>query len=479
MNLSEVVEDCARHATSYLASVSADGGERRLSFPDLAAAAADLAARLQGAGLKPGQVIGLQADNDIDWVIWDLAAIKAGAVTRAYPTTATVNALERVEADDLALLVTDRGTGAHAAPLSPAGFEPDMLRRQAVADPRADLHSIVYSSGTTGREKRLLISRAGASAALDWVQTTFAIGPEDRHVVFLPLPNFQQRQQIYICLAQGADVTLCDYQQVMRVMRKVKPTFLFAPPALYDNMLSIAEATGGAASLATLFGGAVRFMITGMAPIRPHVAAAYAEAKMPLLEGYGLTEGGLIACNTIDKNRLGTVGRLVDPQAFSLSEEGEVLIRQKHPLSLGYLDDDDLNAATFGSDGEIRTGDIGRLDADGFLTLEGRLKDLIILSSGKKLHPGDLEQALLQAEGVLDAVVVDHGSVITAVLNAASGISEADIRADLRRRNTAIDVAGAVSRMIFTDLPLSTNPIFNTANMKLNRALVRRHFLGE
>lgn len=479
MRISEIVETCARHATSHLASISADGSEQRVSFPVLAAAARDLADRLRAAGLRPGQVIGLHAENGIAWVVWDLAAIEAGAVIRAYPTTSTFCALDRIETDDLALLVTDRGVGAHIAPLSPEAFEPAMLRLQAPADPRRDLHSIVYSSGTTGREKRLMISREGASAALSWVQKTFEIGPDDRHIVFLPLPNFQQRQQVYICLLTGADVTLCDYQQVMRVMRRVKPTFLLAPPALYDNMLSVAEATGGVASLAGLFGGAIRFMITGMAPIRRHVVEAYAQAKMPLLEGYGLTEGGIIACNTLDGNRLGTVGRLIDPACFSIAETGEVLIRQTHPLSLGYLGDDDLNAATFSADGAIRTGDLGRLDDEGYLTLVGRLKDLIILPSGRKLHPGDLEQALLQVEGVSDAVVVDHGSAITAVLNVSEGVSEGAIRADLRLQEGAIDASGAINRMVFTDLPLSTNPIFNTANMKLNRALVRRHFLGD
>lgn len=90
---------------------------------------------------------------------------------------------------------------------------------------------------------------------------------------------------------------------------------------------------------------------------------AYWDAGLKLLEGYGLTEAGIIACNTVDRYRLGTVGSVLDPAAFRLSEEGEVLIRQPHPLSLGYLDAEDANSP-FEPDGTIRTGDQGKLDED-------------------------------------------------------------------------------------------------------------------
>jgi long-chain acyl-CoA synthetase len=216
-----------------------------------------------------------------------------------------------------------------------------------------------------------------------------------------------------------------------------------------------------------------------MAPIKAKVLAAYWEAGLPLLEGYGLTECGIIACNTPEHCRPGTVGRLVDPDSFSQTAEGEILIRQSHPLSLGYLGADDLNAETFLPDGSVRTGDVGRLDADGFLTLEGRVKDMIPLPSGRKLHPADLEQLLLQVPGVEDAVAVDNGAGVTAVLNVSGAATKAEIRAALRAMPASLDAAGAVTDIIFTDIPLTANPLFSTANMKLNRRLVGRHFLGQ
>jgi long-subunit acyl-CoA synthetase (AMP-forming) len=243
-------------------------------------------------------------------------------------------------------------------------------------------------------------------------------------------------------------------------------------------MLAVAQGLPGPNALSGLFGGAVRFLLTGMAPIKPKVMKAYWDAGLKLLEAYGLTECGIIACNTLDRARQGTVGPLLDPAAFSLSEEGEILIRQRHPLSLGYLGAEDLDRAVHRPDGKIATGDIGRLDADGFLVLEGRVKDMIALPSGKKLHPADLELLLLQLPGVEDAVALDNGGGVTAVLHMKGQASDAEIRAALRNMGGAIDAAGALSQIIFTDLVLNSNPIFSTANMKLNRRLVGRHFLG-
>jgi long-subunit acyl-CoA synthetase (AMP-forming) len=311
---------------------------------------------------------------------------------------------------------------------------------------------------------------------LNWLGRAFHLGPEDRHVIFLPLTGLQQRQQVYGCLNRGVNLTICAYQRAMPTIRAVRPTFLVAPPALYENMLSISESAG--LPLPALFGGESRVLITGMAPIRKAVMKAYWDAGLPLFEGYGLTECGIIACNTPEHCKPGTVGRPVDRKAFSLSPEGEVLVKQPHPLSLGYLDAEELNSATYQADGTVMTGDVGHLDADGFLTLDGRIKDMIVLPSGKKLHPGDLENILLQIGGVEDAVAVDNGSGVTAVLNVSGQASQDSIRAELRSVGGSIDAAGAINQIIFADMPLTQNPEFQTANMKLNRRLVGRRFLG-
>jgi long-chain acyl-CoA synthetase len=479
MNIRQVVEYCGQHPGSLVNWAAPDGTARQLTYAELQTTVLALVDRLGAGGLGPGHIIGIQAENSLDWVIWDLAAAHIGAALRPYPSHHQFDAASRIAEHGLALLVSDRPEhlgGPHVAAVAALEIGPSVVDASAPRSDQPDLHSIVYSSGTTGREKVLMISRPGAETALRWLCSSFELGPDDRHLVFLPLTSLQQRQQIYGCLYRGVNLTLCPYQRAMPTIRSSKPTFLVAPPALYENMLSVAESTG--MPLADLFGGAIRFMITGMAPIRRPAMTAYWKAGLKLLEGYGLTECGIIACNTLEECRPGTVGRPIDPASFSLSPEGEVLVRQPHPLSLGYLGADDLNSATYAPDGTVMTGDIGHLDQDGFLVLDGRIKDMIILPSGKKLHPGDLEHILLQLPGVEDAVAVDNGNGVTAVLNVMGEATHDTIRAGLRMIDGPIDAAGAISQIIFADVPLTRNPAFTTANMKLNRRLVGQRFLG-
>jgi long-subunit acyl-CoA synthetase (AMP-forming) len=216
-----------------------------------------------------------------------------------------------------------------------------------------------------------------------------------------------------------------------------------------------------------------------MAPIRRRVMDAFWAAGMKLLEGYGLTECGIIACNTVDRFKVGTVGAPIDPAALSFSEEGEIIIKQTWPLSLGYLGDEELNRAIYREDGAVMTGDVGHLDPDGFIVLDGRVKDMIVLPSGKKLHPGDIENLLVQIAGIEDAVAVDNGAGVTAVLRNSGELTDKLVREALRRMDSPIDAAGAVSQIIFSDLALNGNPMFSTANMKLNRRKVAEHFLGK
>jgi long-subunit acyl-CoA synthetase (AMP-forming) len=480
MRIEEVAVSAARHTHANLIWMAPDGAEHRISFPELSAAAVDLAERLTAAGLTAGHVVGIQAETSIDWVVWDLAIAKVKAVLRVYPAQHPLDPAEKLAEDGLALLISDRaGADGPATPISPADFDPAKVVADAHRATSADLHSIVYSSGTTGREKVLMISRSGAVAALDWFISAFHPGPADRHIVFLPLSGYQQRQQIYVCLETGVEVIICGYQRIMHAIRQHKPTFLIAPPALYENVLSVAMPGVAGAELPDLMGGAIRFMVTGMAPIRRRVMDAFWDAGLTLLEGYGLTECGIIACNTPDRVRIGTVGPPIDPAALSFSEEGEVIVKQVHPLSLGYLGDDELNLAVHREDGAVMTGDVGHLDADGFMILDGRVKDMIVLTSGKKLHPGDIENLLVQIPGIDDAVAVDNGGGVTAVLRNSGDLTDKLVREALRRMDSPIDAAGAVSQIIFSDLALNGNPMFSTANMKLNRRKVAEHFLGK
>ncbi|MEI5100728.1 AMP-binding protein [Streptomyces sp. PmtG] len=286
-----------------------------------------------------------------------------------------------------------------------------------------------------------------------------------------------------MCLWLGADLVLAPYQRVFQAVRKESPTFLIGPPVFYDTLLQLHVKSGGGASLADFLGGRVRFMITGMAPIRRETLDGFWERDIALLEAYGLTETGMVAWNTPGDHRVGTVGRLIDPEAVTFLDDGEVLINRPAPLGRGYFftDGDDTAAEIFKPDGTILTGDYGRLDEDGFLTLIGRKKDVIALGSGRKVHPAEVEAAFAGVEGVSEIIVVPTpqsgrlGAIVT-----PSDPGDTALRAAIEKGveavNAALDPHERVMSLVFSATPLRSDASFMTANLKLSRARAAAHF---
>lgn len=472
MKLNQLIERCAQHTAGSLTEVGSSDRRDQLPYPELGAAAIALSGRLANAGLQPGHVVGIQAANGLDWVIWDLALINIGAVIQAFPDEAPV---EQMPTPGLAMLV---GEGADV-PVSAARDE-----RVEIPAPRAgagfdhEAHSLVFSSGTTGRLKGLRISGAGAEGVIDSFIRDFDLTGDDRHLIFLPLWNFQQRLAIYACLWTGADVVLTPYKRVFRTMSEEGPTFIIAPPVFYDTVLHLERGYAEPGKLAAFFGGSIRFLITGMAPIRQGTIDAYVAAGVRLLEAYGMTETGMIAWNTEAASRPGTVGRLIHPEGVRFAPDNELIVTHLPTLSLGYFESDPVEAAsTFLPDGHIATGDVGTLDQDGFLRLHGRKKDLIALANGMKIQPLEIENDLFAIPGVEDVVVIanKHSTGLAAVVTAAEDAREA-IRKAIENRNPSVESSRRTTRVLFTTERMRGEPRFMTKNMKLSRIAVADEF---
>lgn len=474
MKLNQLIERCARHPGGNLTEVGAKDRRDQLAFPELAEAALALTNRLKNAGLQPGHVVGIQAANGLDWIVWDLALINLGAVIQAFPDEAPV---AQMPTPGLAMLVGE-GAGADV-PVSAARDESvEFPAPRAGAGFEHEAHSLVFSSGTTGRLKGLRISAAGAEGVIDSFIRDFHLSEADRHLIFLPLWNFQQRLAIYACLWTGADVVLTPYQRVFRTMSEEGPTFVIAPPVFYDTVLHLEREHAEPGRLAAFLGGNIRFLITGMAPIRRGTMDAFWTAGVRLLEAYGMTETGMIAWNTEDAHKPGTVGRLIHSDGVRFAPDNELIVTHLPTLSIGYFDSDPVEAAnTFLDGGHIATGDVGTLDEDGFLRLHGRKKDLIALANGIKIQPLEIEEELLTVPGVEDVVVIanQHANGLAAVVTAADDAQEG-IRKAVEQRNTAVEASRRVTRVLFTAEQLRGEQRFMTKNMKLNRRAVADEF---
>jgi len=484
MNIAELGDRYRAHTDAQLIEFDLSGGRRTLTYSRLHELATKRSEQLAAAGVEPGHLVGIRAPSSIEWVSWDLATLMRGAVLKAFPEDTEVpDPAEFVARHELALLIADGLTTDCPAVIAPDGLPGrGVVPATAGRVDRDHVHSLVYSSGTSGTLKGLNISARGTEYVINRFIEAFHLTASDRHLIFLPLSNYQQRLSLYCCLWLGADLTLAPYQRVFHAARGERPTFLIGPPVFYDTLLQLYRKSGGTATLGDFLGGAIRFLVTGMAPIRRETLDAFWERGVKLVEAYGLTETGMVAWNMEDEYRLGSVGKLLDPDHVRFLDDGEVIIHRPAPLSSGYFEvPDERPDETFRPDGTIATGDFGTLDADGFLTLLGRKKDVIALGNGRKVHPAQIEDAFEGVEGIAEIIVVPTpesgrlGAVVTTTDPADSALP-AKVRTRIEEVNRRLDAHQRVVSVIFSTQRLRSDPRFMTGNLKLSRAGVARHF---
>jgi long-chain acyl-CoA synthetase len=197
-----------------------------------------------------------------------------------------------------------------------------------------------------------------------------------------------------------------------------QPTWLTAVPRLYEKVWAGVETLNPgprAEALKRLFGPRLRRLSSGGAPLPKHLAAGYVEAGLPLYEGYGLTESSpVISFNAPGKHKPGTVGPAIVGVEIAIAADGEILTRGPHVMK-GYWKDEEATRAAI-VDGWLHTGDVGKLDADGFLSITDRKKDLIITSGGKNIAPAELERLMTADELIEQAVVFGDGKPFVTAL---------------------------------------------------------------
>lgn len=468
------------------------GDDCTVTFPEFLAQADELASRLAASGLTAGMQIGLQSPNCYEYLLWDLAAFRLGAIIHSVPEELQADAIAAIAGkQSIALWVGEHvghfgampNTANLADTRTQAAFAVD---RDTVPVGEDDLYSRIYSSGSSGYLKGLNISRRGTEALVSDFVSAFHLCETDSHLIFLPLSNYQQRLSVYGCLWTGASFRVCRPTAVFQELGRFKPSFIIAPPAIYENMHNLfGRAADARDKLDAFLGGNIRFMITGMAPIRFDVLKSFNDLGFCLLEAYGVTETGVIAWNTSGHQRLGTVGRPVHADHLHIGEDSEVVIRRPHPLSSGYFDSPESDSAnTFLADGSIATGDIGVLDADGFLTLSGRKKEIIVTGSGAKFHPEEVERALSALEGVQHSIVLmskTDGRLVSVLFIAGLGDAavESSIEAGIRSLNASSPDYRKIHRWIFTDKMPSIENGMLTRNLKYDRKGTYSHFRTE
>lgn len=410
-------------------------------------------------------------------------------------------------------------------------------------------HAILYlTSGATGEPKMGLVTHNAVCANCDMGPAVLPDECLESGLAFLPSANITQRLGMeMLMIRMGVQVYFSEGLSRLPVeMRTVRPTFFIAPPRVWERMYAsiTAEIRKKPAVIRKLFytglgvgqemsrareqgrepspfaktsyrffdrvifskvrerlGGRIKLAVSGAAPLARGLADFFMAIGLPLVEGYGLTEGGVVCLNPLDRPMPGSIGKPLPGVEFRVSDEGELLIRAE-TLFDGYFNDPEATALVL-RDGWLHTGDLAEIGADGYVRITGRKKELIVSSNGKKIFPARIESlfkleplighVLLVGDGLpyvaalltLNPAVADvipgleKGAERTPAGLARSAAAQAEVKRIIQRVNKQLAPYEKIRRFRILDREFSLEAGELTPTMKLRRKIVMENFRGE
>ncbi|MFT4117952.1 AMP-dependent synthetase/ligase [Bradyrhizobium sp.] len=483
---------------------------------------------LAAEGFAPGERVAILMPNGIADIAMDQAALSRGLVPVPMHAVDNPDSIAYILGDSGALLLlvdtlerwqaivaTGRPLGnlkrvvcADASGPAPSDARIVALDRWLAAAPGAsaplpdvaveqdDLAAIVYTSGTTGRPKGVMLSHRNVVANVKAVDRRLAALPSDVFLSFLPLSHtFERTGGYYYPIAAGACVAYArSVPQLAEDLRHVRPTVLNSVPRIYERihalimqhrasagsveraLLDLAIAVGGrrfdarqgrgtlslldrlawpllkrlvADKVLAQFGGRLRIAVSGGAPIAEPVIRLFLALGLDILQGYGMTETSpVVSVNTPEDNDPRSVGRVLDGIEVRLGENDELQVRGPSVM-LGYWHKPDETRRVKDADGWLHTGDQARIE-NGRITITGRIKDILVTSTGEKIAPVDLETAILADPLFEQALVVgEQRPFLTAlvVLNAKAWVEEKQRLTAAGKQGEAAERAALLARI--------------------------------
>jgi long-chain acyl-CoA synthetase len=392
------------------------------------------------------------------------------------------------------------------------------------AEVRAEDPAILYlTSGATGEPKMGLVTHAALTSNIDMGPQVLALTPDDCTIAFLPSAHIAQRVVIELLpIRMGIPVWFSEsLAKLPNEMKTIRPTFLLAPPRVWERVFASINtevkkksaaarkmfhgAVGLGAEVSRLreegksvprtmravlkvadrlvfskirarLGGRIRLAASGAAPLGKDLARFYAAIGMPLIEGYGLTEGGVVCLNPPDRPKSGSIGVKLPGVELRLADDGELLVKSPTLFS-GYHNDPEATDAVL-RDGWLYTGDIAEFDAEGYVYITGRKKELIVSSNGKKIYPARIEM-LFKTEPVISQVVLigDRLPYVTALVTVngaeVADSVEVEVKKAVARVNRKLAPFEQIRkfRILERDFSIESGELTPTMKVRRNRVL--------
>jgi len=531
-------------------------------------------------GFQPGQHLAILGFNRPEWVISYLGAMAAGGAAAGIYTTSSADEVAYVAAHaeapvvvvegeaqlekvlsrrrDLPALrrvVTMRGAPPESDPLV-LSWEAFLATGAEVADHEIDARlagisggdpaTLVYTSGTTGAPKGVVLTHDNLTWTADQARGVFSLSPDDVILSYLPLSHVaEQMYAVHVAVSFGYPVAFAESIEALRTnLAEVRPTLFFGVPRVWDKFAAavgerLASVEGAKARLARwatgtaaravaahnagrrlgagpalqyrlarrLFHHRVKqalgldrchFAASGAAPADPATLEFLAGLDLPVYEVYGLSEtAGPATWNRPGQTRFGTVGPAYPGVELSIADDGEILVKGGNVFAR-YHRDPAATAAAF-RDGWFATGDLGSIDEDGYLTVVGRKKEILVTTGGKNVAPAPLEAGLKQHQLIGEALVVgDRRPFLCALISldpeasaayaAAHGVTGplhesevllTEVGGAIARVNESVARAEQIKRFRVVPRPFSLEQGELTGTLKVKRQVVEAHFAEE
>jgi long-chain acyl-CoA synthetase len=527
-----------REVAAGLISMGIEPGSRVCLFMPARIEFTYLDYAIWAAGCATVTIYETSSSDQVEWIIGNSGAVAVFCGSKAQ--------LEQYDA------VAERLPDCKTVMVVDDGAVDDLRRRghdvrQADVDARIaaikhdDLATLVYTSGTTGRPKGCELThhnliwdtRQVIEASHEFLSDTAST------LAFLPLAHILARIVQVACITAGVKVGYASgFARLVPEMQEFKPTFLVAVPRVFEKVFNTAQSgaskgikktifdratqvaieysnqvTSGAVSrrtglehkvfdklvyskLAAAFGGELRYAVSGGAPLGERLGRFFHGAGLQVLEGYGLTETtGAATVNQPSKFKVGSVGAPIPGSSVRIADDGEILLRGGH-IFAGYWKNPEATAEVLSDDGWLSTGDIGEIDDQGFLSITGRKKDLIVTAGGKNVAPAVIEDLVRAHTLVSQCLVVGDAKPFIAALvtidadelpswearsvtqtaDGKQAMLEAEMQRAIDHANKAVSHAEAIKafRILPNDFTVESGEL--TPSMKVRRPVVMEHY---